>query len=93
MNVLSGYLYLLENCKECYASQIQEDTLGGHFGKACHKPSYVEYPNDLLFMSNTEEWLKIVGGVFERRYDYRNEKTARQTEKGETPHVGEQEIA
>lgn len=55
MNVLSGYLHLLEDWKEQYAPEAPEDELDERFVEACHKLEYVEYLNDLLLMSDQEE--------------------------------------
>lgn len=55
MNVLSGYLHLLEDWKERYAPEAPEDEPDERFVEACHKLEYVEYLNDLLLMSDQEE--------------------------------------
>lgn len=52
MNVLSGYLHLLEDWKERYAPEAPEDEPDERFVEACHKLEYVEYLNDLLLMSD-----------------------------------------
>lgn len=43
MNVLSGYLHLLEDWKERYAPEAPEDEPDERFVEACHKLEYVEY--------------------------------------------------
>ena len=55
MNVLSGYLHLLEDWKERYAPEAPKDEPDERFVEACHKLDYVEYLNDLLLMSDQEE--------------------------------------
>lgn len=55
MNVLSGYLHLLEDWKERYAPETPENEPDERFVEACHKLEYVEYLNDLLLMSDQEE--------------------------------------
>lgn len=55
INVLSGYLHLLEDWKERYAPEAPEDEPDERFVEACHKLEYVEYLNDLLLMSDQEE--------------------------------------
>ena len=60
MNVLSGYLHLLEDWKERYAPEAPEDEPDERFVEACHKLEYVEYLNDLLLMSDQEERTDIL---------------------------------
>ena len=60
MNVLSGYLHLLEDWKERYAPEAPEDEPDERFVEACHKLEYVEYLNDLLLMSDQEERTDVV---------------------------------
>ena len=55
MNVLSGYLHLLEDWKERYAPETPENEPDERFVEACHKLEYVEYLNDLLLMSDQED--------------------------------------
>ena len=55
MNVLSGYLHLLEDWKDRYAPEAPEDEPDERFVEACHKLDYVEYLTDLLLMSDQEE--------------------------------------
>ncbi len=93
MNVLSGYLHLLEDWKERYAPETPEDEPDERFVEACHKLAYVEYLNDLLLMSDQEERADTVkklltGGTIAKM----QEKLDKQ-KKEVRCHVREQEIA
>ena len=71
MNVLSGYLHLLEDWKEQYAPEAPEDELDERFVEACHKLEYVEYrefdpPRVHQCLKNHRQ----IGGDFS--FDHRN---------------------
>lgn len=62
MNVLSGYLHLLEDWKERYAPEAPEDEPDERFVEACHKLEYVEYQQKY-------ETAKKDAGVWKKRYE------------------------
>ena len=90
MNVLSGYLHLLEDWKEQYAPEAPEDELDERFVEACHK---VEYLNDLLLMSDQEERADTVKELLTDGTIARMQARLDEQKKEVRCHVREQEIA
>lgn len=93
MNVLSGYLHLLEDWKERYAPEAPEDELDERFVEACHKLEYVEYLNDLLLMSDQEERADTVKELLTDGTIARMQTRLDEQKKEGRCHVREQEIA
>ena len=93
MNVLSGYLHLLEDWKEQYAPEAPEDELDERFVEACHKLEYVEYLNDLLLMSDQEERADTVKELLTDGTIARMQARLDEQKKEVRCHVREQEIA
>ena len=93
MNVLSGYLHLLEDWKKRYAPEAPEDEPDERFVEACHKLDYVEYLNDLLIMSDYEERADIVKELLRDRTIARMQAQLDKQKKEVRCHVREQEIA
>lgn len=61
--------------------------------EACHKLDYVEYLNDLLLMSSTEERTEIVNELLKDGTIAEMQKQLDKQEKEVRCHVGEQKIA
>ena len=93
MNVLSGYLHLLEDWKERYAPEAPEDEPDERFVEACHKLEYVEYLNDLLLMSDQEERADTVKELLTDGTIARMQARLDEQKKEVRCHVREQEIA
>ena len=93
MNVLSGYLHLLEDWKERYAPEAPEDEPDERFVEACHKLEYVEYLNDLLLMSDQEERTDTVKELLTDGTIARMQTRLDEQKKEVRCHVREQEIA
>ena len=93
MNVLSGYLHLLEDWKERYAPEAPEDEPDERFVEACHKLEYVEYLNDLLLMSDQEERTDTVKELLTDGTIARMQTRLDEQKKKVRCHVREQEIA
>ena len=93
MNVLSGYLHLLEDWKERYAPEAPEDKPDERFVEACHKLEYVEYLNDLLLMSDQEERADTVKELLTDGTIARMQTRLDEQKKEVRCHVREQEIA
>ena len=93
MNVLSGYLHLLEDWKEQYAPEAPEGELDERFVEACHKLEYVEYLNDLLLMSDQEERADTVKELLTDGTIARMQARLDEQKKEVRCHVREQEIA
>lgn len=93
MNVLSGYLHLLEDWKDRYAPETPEDELDERFVEACHKLDYVEYLHDLLIMSDYEERTDVVKELLTDGTITRMQARLDKQKKEVCCHVREQEIA
>ena len=93
MNVLSGYLHLLEDWKERYAPETPENEQDERFVEACHKLEYVEYLNDLLLMSDQEERADTVKELLTDGTIARMQTRLDEQKKEVRCHVREQEIA
>ena len=93
MNVLSGYLHLLEDWKERYAPETPENEPDERFVEACHKLEYVEYLNDLLLMSDQEERADTVKELLTDGTIARMQTRLDEQKKEVRCHVREQEIA
>ena len=93
MNVLSGYLHLLEDWKERYAPEAPEDKPDERFVEACHKLDYVEYLNDLLLMSDYEERADTVKELLTDGTIAKMQARLDEQKKEVSCHVREQEIA
>lgn len=93
MNVLSGYLHLLEDWKERYAPETPENEPDERFVEACHKLGYVEYLNDLLLMSDQEERADTVKELLTDGTIARMQTRLDEQKKEVRCHVREQEIA
>ena len=93
MNVLSGYLHLLEDWKERYAPEAPEDKPDERFVEACHKLDYTEYLNDLLLMSDQEERTDTVKELLTDGTIARMQTRLDEQKKEVRCHVREQEIA
>ena len=93
MNVLSGYLHLLEDWKEQYAPEAPEDELDKRFVEACHKLAYVEYLSDLFLMSDYEERTDTVKELLTDGTIARMQARLDEQKKEVRCHVREQEIA
>ena len=93
MNVLSGYLHLLEDWKERYAPETPANEPDERFVEACHKLEYVEYLNDLLLMSDQEERADTVKELLTDGTIARMQTRLDEQKKEVRCHVREQEIA
>ena len=93
MNVLSGYLHLLEDWKERYAPEAPEGELDERFVEACHKLEYVEYLNDLLLTSDQEERADTVKKLLTGGTIAKMQARLDEQKKEVRCHVREQEIA
>lgn len=93
MNVLSGYLHLLDDWKERYAPEVPEDEPDERFVEACHKLDYVEYLNDLLLMSDQEERADTVKQLLTDGTVAKMQEKLDKQKKEVCCHVREQEIA
>lgn len=93
MNVLSGYLHLLEDWKERYAPKAPEGELDERFVEACHKLEYVEYLNDLLLTSDQEERADTVKKLLTGGTIAKMQARLDEQKKEVRCHVREQEIA
>ena len=93
LNVLSGYLHLLEDWKERYAPEAPEDELDERFVEACHELGYVEYLTDLLIMSDYEERTDTVKELLTDGTIARMQTRLDEQKKEVRCHVREQEIA
>ena len=93
LNVLSGYLHLLEDWKERYAPEAPEDELDERFVEACHELGYVEYLTDLLIMSDYEERTDTVKELLTDGTIAKMQERLDKQEKEVRCHVREQEIA
>ena len=60
MNVLSGYLHLLEDWKERYAPEAPKDEPDERFVEACHKLDQTEYYLDILCAGGSLERAEVV---------------------------------
>lgn len=93
MNVLFGYLHLLEDWKERYAPETPEDEPDERFVEACHKLDYVEYLNDLRIMSDYEERADTVKELLTDGTIAKMQEKLDKQKKEVRCHVREQEIA
>lgn len=93
MNMLSGYLHLLEDWKERYAPEAPEDKPDERFVEAFHKLEYVEYLNDLLLTSDQEERADTVKELLTYGTIARMQTRLDEQKKEVRCHVREQEIA
>ncbi len=92
MNLLSGYLHLLEKWKERYTPKTPEDEPDERFVEACSRLDYVEYLNDLLLMSDQEERTDVVKELLTDGTIAKMQEKLGKQKKEVRCHVTEQEI-